>query len=111
MLQQLLKPKGKAKSIELTTKAKNDAIVATAKAQADATKTRAEAEKYRIDTVQTGLKNADNKYFQNQSINAFTELAKSDTNTIVVSNDQVGSFGQLPVVGQLLNSGTQKIKK
>ncbi|EJO06077.1 SPFH domain-containing protein [Oenococcus oeni] len=102
---------GEAKSIELTTKAKNDAIVATAKAQADATKTRAEAEKYRIDTVQTGLKNADNKYFQNQSINAFTELAKSDTNTIVVSNDQVGSFGQLPVVGQLLNSGTQKIKK
>ncbi|EHN59484.1 SPFH domain-containing protein [Oenococcus kitaharae] len=95
---------GEAKSIELTTKAKNDAIMATAKAEADATKSRADAEKYRIDTVQAGLREADDKYFQNQSINAFSDLAKSNSNTIVVSSDQVASLGQIPVVGKLLNS-------
>ncbi|WP_439426113.1 SPFH domain-containing protein [Oenococcus alcoholitolerans] len=96
---------GEAKSIELTTKAKNDALMATARAQADATKTRADAEKYRIDTIQTGLKEADDKYFQNQSINAFSDLAKSDTNTIVISSDKVASLGQIPVIGKLLQSG------
>jgi regulator of protease activity HflC (stomatin/prohibitin superfamily) len=107
----IARAEGEAKSIELTTKAKNDALIATAKAEADATKTRADAEKYRIDTIQDGLKTADAKYFQNQSINAFSELAKSDTNTIVVSSDQVGTLGQLPVVGELLSKGTNRTKK
>lgn len=97
---------GESKSIELTTKAKNDALMATAKAEADATKTRADAEKYRIDTVQAGLKGADTKYFENQSINAFSDLAKSETNLVVVPSDKIDSLGSLPVAGKLL--GTKK---
>ncbi|MCM0582105.1 SPFH domain-containing protein [Weissella diestrammenae] len=96
---------GQARSIDLTTKAKNDALMSTAKAEADATKTRADAEKYRIDKVQEALQSANDKYFQNQSINAFAELGKNPANTIVVPSDKAAEFGQLPVVGQLLGQG------
>ncbi|WP_099974083.1 MULTISPECIES: SPFH domain-containing protein [Lactobacillaceae] len=102
----IAKAEGEAKSIELTTKAKNDALVATAEAEANATKTRADAEKYRIDTIQTGLSNADDKYFKNQSITAFSDLAKSESNTIVIPSDEITELGKLPVAGKLL--GTKK---
>ena len=82
--------------------------MATASAEATATRTRADAERYRIDTVQAGLSNADDKYFQNQSINAFSELAKSDANTIVIPNDAADQYGKLPVVGKLLKTGADK---
>ncbi|EEI23188.1 SPFH domain-containing protein [Lentilactobacillus hilgardii] len=101
----IAKAEGEAKSIELTTKAKNDALKATAKAEAEATQTRADAERYRIDTVQAGLSSADDKYFQNQSINAFSELANSPANMVVVPSDKTGDLGQLPVVGKLLKKG------
>lgn len=89
---QLVKAEGEARSIELTTKAKNDALMVTAKAEADATKTRADAERYRIDTVQAGLAGADDKYFQNQSINAFATLANSPTNLVVVDSKKMATF-------------------
>lgn len=101
----IARAEGEAKSIELTTKAKNDALMATAKAEADATKTRADAERYRIDTVQAGLATADSKYFQNQSISAFSELANSPANLIVVPSDGITELGKLPAVGKLLGKG------
>jgi regulator of protease activity HflC (stomatin/prohibitin superfamily) len=101
----IAKAEGEARSIELTTKAKNDALMATAKAEADATKTRAEAERYRIDTVQAGLAGADDKYFQNQSINAFSTLAQSSANLVVVDGKEIDSLGKLPVAGKLLGKG------
>ncbi|CAK8053781.1 Regulator of protease activity HflC [Eupransor demetentiae] len=61
----IAKAEGEARSIELTTKANNDALIATATAQATATQTRADAERYRIDKVQAGLAEVDDKYFQN----------------------------------------------
>lgn len=104
----IAKAEGEAKSIELTTKAKNDALMATAKAEADATQTRADAEKYLIDTIQSGLSHADEKYFQNQSINAFSDLAKSPTNLVVAPTDNASEFGKLPVIGKLLGEGIKK---
>lgn len=101
----IAKAQGEARSIDLTVKAKNDALIATAKAEADATKTRADAERYRIDTVQAGLRNADDKYFQNQSINAFSDLANAPTNMVVVDGKDMATLGQIPVVGELLQRG------
>jgi len=103
----IARAEGQARSIELTTKATNDALMATAKAEADATKTRADAERYRIDTVQAGLAGADDKYFQNQSINAFSTLAGSAANLVVVDGKDVSQLGQLPVVGKLLEKGSK----
>ncbi|GKQ42209.1 membrane protein [Companilactobacillus sp. RD055328] len=95
---------GEAKSIELTTKAKNDAVMSTAKAEAEATKTRADAEKYRIDMIQSGLVEATDEYFKNQSINAFSDLAKSDANMVVMSEDKISQLGNIPAIGELLKS-------
>nr|MCH9869573.1 hypothetical protein [Serratia marcescens] len=80
----------------------NDALVATAKANAEATKTRADADAYRIDKVQTALKNADQNYFNNQSINAFETLASSDTNLIVTNGNDLDKTGQNATLAKLL---------
>jgi regulator of protease activity HflC (stomatin/prohibitin superfamily) len=98
----IAKAEGEARSIELRTKAQNDALVATATAEATATKTRAEAEKFRIDTIQAALRGADSNYFQSQSIEAFGKLAQSPANTVVVASEQMAQLGQLPVIGELL---------
>ncbi|AYM01588.1 SPFH domain-containing protein [Levilactobacillus yiduensis] len=101
----IAKAEGEAKSIELTTKAKNDALMATASAEATATRTRADAEKYRIDTVNSSLESATKEFFENQSISAFSDLAKSPANVVVVPNDHVADLGQIPAVGAALKTG------
>jgi regulator of protease activity HflC (stomatin/prohibitin superfamily) len=93
---------GEAESIRLTNEAKNNALMATAKAQAQATRTRADAERYRIDTVQAGLTHADDKYFKNQSINAYSKLAESAANVVVVPNDDSINYGQTALIAQAL---------
>ena len=91
---EISRAEGDAKSVELRTKAQNEALVATAEANAQATKTKADAEKYRIDKIQEALRGADDKYFNAQSIEAFSNLANSDTNMVVVPNDGADSYGQ-----------------
>jgi len=101
----IAKAEGEAKSIELTTKAKNDALMATATAQATATRTRADAEKYRIDTVNSSLESATKEFFENQSISAFSDLANSPANVVVVPSDHVADLGQIPAIGAALKTG------
>lgn len=107
----IAKAEGEAKSIELTTKAKNEAMIATSKAEADSTKIRANAEKYRIDTIQEGLANADDRYFQNQSINAYSDLAKSKSNMVVVPSDNAQTYGQIPGLAKVFKESTKEDKK
>ncbi|MCF6515234.1 paraslipin [Lactobacillus sp. S2-2] len=80
---------GQAESINIKVKAENNAKISTAQAEGEATKTRADAESYRIKAIQTALATADNNYFLNQKIDAFNNLANSDTNLVVTSNDTI----------------------
>ena len=96
------KAEGDAQSIELTTTAKNKALLETAKAQADAKKVAADAEKYRIETIQAGLAATTEGYFRDQSIEAFTKVAEGPNNLVVLSKDEVDKLGNLPVAGKLL---------
>ncbi|TPR14143.1 SPFH domain-containing protein [Apilactobacillus timberlakei] len=105
---EISKAEGDAQSIQLRTKAQNEALIATANANAKATKLKADAEKYRIDTVQSGLKNADAKYFENQSINAFSEVAKSDSNLIVAPMDKTNEFGQMATLKKIFKDDKNK---
>lgn len=91
---------GEAESIRLTNEAQNNALMATASAKAQATKTRADAEKYRISTVQAGLSDTDDRYFKNQSIAAYNQLAKSRANMVVVPNNDSSDFGQTAILAQ-----------
>ncbi|MQS52496.1 SPFH domain-containing protein [Companilactobacillus mishanensis] len=100
----IAKAEGEAKSIELTTKAKNDALIATAEAQAKATRTRADAESYRIEQMNESLDKAKDGYFKNQTIQAFSQLATSNTNTVVISGDNPGELGNIPVIQKMLEN-------
>ncbi|MCK8620237.1 SPFH/Band 7/PHB domain protein [Apilactobacillus kunkeei] len=105
---EISRAEGDAKSVELRTKAQNEALVATAEANAQATKTKADAEKYRIDKIQEALRGADDKYFNAQSIEAFSNLANSDTNMVVVPNDGADSYGQMTTFAKLLKQNGEK---
>ncbi|MHA8262338.1 SPFH domain-containing protein [Lactobacillaceae bacterium Melli_B3] len=108
---EISKAEGDAQSIQLRTKAQNEALIATANANAKATRIKADAEKYRIDTIQSGLQNADAKYFENQSINAFSDLAKSDSNLIVTPLDQADQFGRMASLKQIWDAQDKKSKQ
>ncbi|MBW1604971.1 SPFH domain-containing protein [Lactobacillus sp. Sy-1] len=105
---EISKAEGDAQSIQLRTKAQNEALIATANANAKATRIKADAEKYRIDTIQSGLTNADAKYFENQSINAFAELAKSDSNLIVTPLDQADQYGRMASLKKIWDASDSK---
>ena len=118
----IAKAEGDAKSIELTTKAQNEAKVATAKAdaearvtqakaEADATKLKADADQYRIEKVQAALANADDSYFKNQSLDSFNNLANGNNNLIVLSRDELTKLGEIPAAKALWDNSKNQSQK
>ena len=102
------KAEGEAKNIELTTKAKNDALIATAKAKAEAVKTEADAEAYRINQLQASLAKASDGYFKNQSLDSFNNLAKGPNNLIVVNKDDLTNLGSIPATAKIWCEATKE---
>lgn len=104
------KAEGEAKNIELTTKAKNEALIATAKAKAEAVKTEADAEAYRISQLQSSLAAASEGYFRNQSLDSFNKLASGPNNLIVVDKDNMTDLGKIPAAAKIWQDTTDKEK-
>ena len=102
------KAEGEAKNIELTTKAKNEALIATAKAKAEAVKTEADAEAYRINQLQASLDKASDGYFRNQSLDSFNKLASGPSNLIVVDKDDMTNLGTVPATAKIWQKSTDK---
>ena len=102
------KAEGEAKNIELTTKAKNEALIATAKAKAEAVKTEADAEAYRINQLQASLDKASDDYFRNQSLDSFNKLASGPSNLIVVDKDDMTNLGAVPATAKIWQKSTDK---
>lgn len=100
----IAKANGEAKSIEVETKAKNDARISIAKAEAQATITRADAEAYRINKLNDMLATVDDKYFTDQRISAFKTLADSPANTVVMSDSNLSDLKNVPAMAQVLKS-------
>lgn len=98
----IAKAQGTSESIKLENKAQNEATVATAEANAKAKKLAADAEKYRIDTIQEALNSANDSYFKNQSLNSFNQLAAGPNNLIVMDKDNLTNLGNLPVANEML---------
>lgn len=82
----IARAEGEARSIELTTKAQNDALVSTAEANAKAVRLAADAEAYRIQKANDILSTVDVNYLVAQNIDAFRDVAKSPANTVIVPN-------------------------
>lgn len=104
------KAEGEAKNIELTTKAKNEALIATAKAKAEAVKTEADAEAYRISQLQSSLATASEGYFRNQSLDSFNKLASGPNNLIIVDKDNMTDLGKIPAAAKIWQDTTDKEK-
>ena len=102
------KAEGEAKNIELTTKAKNEALIATAKDKAEAVKTEADAEAYRINQLQASLDKASDGYFRNQSLDSFNKLASGPSNLIVVDKDDMTNLGAVPATAKIWQKSTDK---
>lgn len=100
----IARAEGEARSIELTTKAQNDALVSTAEANAKAVRLAADAEAYRIQKANDILSTVDANYLVAQNIDAFRDGAKSPANTVIVPNTAIDALGELKVAGQLLNT-------
>lgn len=100
----IARAEGEARSIELTTKAQNDALVSTAEANAKAVRLAADAEAYRIQKANDILSTVDANYLVTQNIDAFRDVAKSPANTVIVPNTAIDALGELKVAGQLLNT-------
>lgn len=97
----IAKAEGEACNIELTTKAKNDALVATAKANAEAVRTQADADAYRIDKLQNALDKAGEGYFRNQSLDTFNQLANGANNLVVLDKDDMSDLGKIPAAKKI----------
>ncbi len=100
----IARAEGEARSIELTTKAQNDALVSTAEANAKAVRLAADAEAYRIQKANDILSTVDANYLVAHNIDAFRDVAKSPANTVIVPNTAIDALGELKVAGQLLNT-------
>lgn len=94
----IAKAEGEAKNIELTTKAQNDALIATAKAKAEAIKTQADAEAYKINTIQASLANVSENYFKDESLKTFSTLAQGPNNLIVTSQKEMTNLAEIPAI-------------
>lgn len=106
----IAKAEGEAKTIEMTTKAKNEALVATAKANAEAVKTQADADAYRVQKLTDALNNAGEGYFRNQSLDSFNQLARGQNNLIVVGKDEMTDLGRIPAMEKVWNSSQNALQ-
>jgi len=104
----IAKANGDARSIEIETKAKNEATVSTAKAEAAATIARADAKAYEIKKLNDMLASADAKYFTDQQIQAFSDIAKSPANTVVMDKDAIAKYADIPAMAQVMNKVVDK---
>ncbi|KRM56317.1 SPFH domain-containing protein [Secundilactobacillus malefermentans] len=110
---------GKSRSITLeneannralvdTNKAENEAMVKRATANATSIKIQADADAYKVQTINAALKDADEKYFIDLNTKAFSELANSKANTVVMPNKTADALGQLPAIGEMLKRNNQQ---
>ena len=103
----IARAEGEARNIELTTKAKNDALVATAKANAEAIRTQADADAYRIDKLNEALNQAGEGYFRNQSLDSFNNLAAGQNNLVIMDKDEMGDLGKIPAASQIWDKSSK----
>ena len=58
--------------------------------------------------IQEALNKVNDNYFRDQRIAAFTPLAESKTNLVVVPQDDITNIGQVPVIKKVLEQGNDK---
>lgn len=91
-------------------KIENDIKIATANADKIRVETAADAEKYRVETLNQALQNVSEQYLIAANIDAATKLAEGENNTIVMPSSQLDSLSNVPATANLWETTTAATK-
>lgn len=105
---QISQAEGKARATKLETDANNEAMITQAQAKAESVKAAADAESYRIEKTNAALSAVSGKYIIAQNIEAFRELANSDTNTVILPSTTADNLASVPAMQALMQASNQK---
>ena len=105
---QISAAEGKARATKLETDANNEAMVTQAEAKAKAVKAAADAEAYRIEKTNSALDAVSEKYIVAQNIEAFRELANSQSNTVVLPSTTADNLASVPALQAIMQGSDKK---
>lgn len=105
---QISQAEGKARATKLETDANNEAMITQAKAKAEAVKAAADAEAYRIEKTNAALNAVSDKFIITQNIEAFRELANSNSNTVILPSTTADNLASVPAMQALMQANSQK---
>lgn len=105
---QISQAEGKARATKLETDANNEAMITQAKAKAEAVKAAADAEAYRIEKTNAALNAVSDKFIITQNIEAFRELANSNSNTVILPSTTADNLASVPAMQALMQANGQK---
>ncbi|KRO16059.1 SPFH domain-containing protein [Lacticaseibacillus saniviri] len=98
----IAKAEGEKQASILEAEANKQTQILQAQGRAESQRLIAESVKDQINLIKDGLAENGDGYLQYKNIEAMEELAKGNSNTIVMPSTAVDSFGGIPAVGQLL---------
>ncbi|WP_461213451.1 SPFH domain-containing protein [Lacticaseibacillus sp. GG6-2] len=104
----IAKAEGEKQSSILEAEANRQTQILQAQGRAESQRLFAAAVKDQIDSINSGLVNNGDLYLKYKNIEALEELAKGDSNTVVLPSTAVDSLGQIPALGQLLKTTQSK---
>ncbi len=100
----IAKAEGEKQAAILEAEANKQTQILQAQGRAESQRLFAAAVKDQIDSINAGLINNGDLYLKYKNVEALEELAKGDSNTVVLPSTAVDSLGQIPAIGQVLNA-------
>jgi len=104
----IAKAEGEKQATILEAEANKQTQILQAQGRAESQRLIAESIHDQIDSIKTGLTEDGDLYLQFKNIEALEELAKGNSNTIVLPSSAIDSLGSLPAVGQVLANSAVK---
>ncbi|WP_125706336.1 SPFH domain-containing protein [Lacticaseibacillus daqingensis] len=104
----IAKAEGEKQADILQAEANKQTQILEAQGKAESQRLIAEAVKDQINSINAGLAQNGDMYLKYKNVEALEELAKGQSNTVVMPSTAIDSLGQLPAVGKLLDATKNK---
>ena len=104
----IAKAEGEKQATILEAEANKQTQILEAQGRAESQRLVADSIKDQIKSINTGLVDHGDLYLQYRNVEALSDLAKGDSNTVILPSSAVDSLGSIPAVGALLKKGTAK---
>ncbi|WDF83467.1 SPFH/Band 7/PHB domain protein [Lacticaseibacillus pabuli] len=106
----IAKAEGEKQATILEAEANKQTQILEAQGRAESQRLVAESIKDQIKSINTGLVDNGDLYLQYRNVEALSDLAKGDSNTVILPSSAVDSLGSIPAVGALLKKGADTKK-